>query len=150
MATFGKRRSERVLLDVPLFIEGKAEGTQDFKEETFTLTVSAHGALIVLAAKVALGQTIRLTNLKNKDQHEGYRGVFGAAIRRIGDRGNSVQSTGAGILGHCFTSRRLEDGVVLDDSYVNGSWLRASHILEDSVDLYSYRRRKRSRRVRST
>jgi PilZ domain len=70
MPTFGKRRSERVLLDVPLFIEGKAEGTQDFKEETFTLTVSAHGALIVLAAKVTLGQTIRLTNLKNKDQHE--------------------------------------------------------------------------------
>jgi hypothetical protein len=31
MATFGKRRSERVLLDVPLFIEGKAEGAQDFK-----------------------------------------------------------------------------------------------------------------------
>jgi hypothetical protein len=70
MATFGKRRSERVLLDVPLFIEGKAEGTQDFKEETFTLTVSAHGALIVLAAKVTLGQTIRLTNLKNNDHHE--------------------------------------------------------------------------------
>ena len=70
MPTFGKRRSERVLLDVPLFIEGKAEGAQDFKEETFTLTVSAHGALIVLAAKVSLGQTVRLTNLKNKDQHE--------------------------------------------------------------------------------
>ena len=57
MVTSAKRRSERVLLDVPLFIEGKAEGAQDFKEETFTLTVSAHGALIVLAAKVALGQT---------------------------------------------------------------------------------------------
>src|ERR1700745_2596832 len=70
MATFGKRRSERVLLDVPLFIEGKAEGTQDFKEETFTLTVSAHGALIVVAAKVALGQTVPLTKLKNKDEHE--------------------------------------------------------------------------------
>ena len=51
-------------------LKGKAEGAQDFKEETFTLTVSAHGALIVLAAKVALGQTVRLTNLKNKDQHE--------------------------------------------------------------------------------
>jgi hypothetical protein len=70
MATSAKRRSERVLLDIPLFIEGKAEDEQDFKEETFTLTVSAHGALIVLAAKVTLGQTIRLTNLKNKDQHE--------------------------------------------------------------------------------
>jgi hypothetical protein len=70
MATSAKRRSERVLLDIPLFIEGKAEGARDFKEETFTLTVSAHGALIVLAAKVALGQTVRLTNLKNKDHHE--------------------------------------------------------------------------------
>ncbi len=71
MATFGKRRSERVLVDVPLFIEGKAEGAQEFKEETFTVTVSAHGALIVLAAKVKLGQTVQLTNLKNKDKHEG-------------------------------------------------------------------------------
>jgi hypothetical protein len=70
MATFGKRRSERVLLDVPLFIEGNSNGSQEFKEETFTLTVSAHGALIVLAAKVALGQKLRLTNLKSKDQHD--------------------------------------------------------------------------------
>ncbi len=70
MATFGKRRSERVLVDVPLFIEGQAEGTQEFKEETFTVTVSAHGALIVLAAKVKLGQTVKLTNLKNRDKHE--------------------------------------------------------------------------------
>jgi len=70
MPTFGKRRSERVLLDVPLFIEGRAEGAQEFKEETFTLTVSAHGALIVLAAKVTLGQTLKLTNLKSRDQNE--------------------------------------------------------------------------------
>jgi hypothetical protein len=70
MAMHGTRRSERVLLDIPLFIEGKTNGAQEFKEETFTLTVSAHGALIVLAASVALGQTIKLTNLKSKGQHE--------------------------------------------------------------------------------
>ncbi|HTP43269.1 MAG TPA: PilZ domain-containing protein [Candidatus Acidoferrum sp.] len=70
MAIYGKRRSERVLLDVPVFIEGQEEGAREFKEETFTLTVSAHGALVVLAAKVALGQTLRLTNLKSKDQHD--------------------------------------------------------------------------------
>lgn len=70
MPIYGKRRSERVLLDVPLFIEGKSNGNQEFKEETFTLTVSAHGALIVLAEKVNLGQTLRLTNLKSKDQHD--------------------------------------------------------------------------------
>ncbi len=113
MATFGKRRSERVLLDVPLFIEGKAEGAQDFKEETFTLTVSAHGALIVLAAKVALGQTVRLTNLKNKDQHEATVAFLGAALRGFGDGGNSVQPTGAGILGHRFAACGLENGLVL-------------------------------------
>ena len=70
MAMHGTRRSERVLIDVPLFIEGKTNGSQEFKEETFTVTVSAHGALIVLAAKVELGQTLKLTNLKSKDQHE--------------------------------------------------------------------------------
>jgi hypothetical protein len=38
MATFGHRRSERVLLDVPLFIQGQADGAQEFKEETFTVS----------------------------------------------------------------------------------------------------------------
>src|ERR1700741_5483617 len=90
MATSAKRRSARVLLDVPLFIEGKAEGAQDFKEETFTLTVSAHGALIVLAAKGALGQTVRLTNLKNKN-HQGatvfFLGPPYAGLATVGMKG---------------------------------------------------------------
>jgi hypothetical protein len=66
----GNRRSERVLLDVPLIICGSTSGKQSFREETFTLTVSAHGALVVLASKVELGQTVKLTKTKTTDERE--------------------------------------------------------------------------------
>jgi hypothetical protein len=65
------RRSKRVIVDVPLVIRGESEDKNTFQEETFTVTVSAHGALIVLGAKVALGQKVVLRNLKNRDEREG-------------------------------------------------------------------------------
>jgi len=65
------RRSKRVILDVPLVIQGEGEDKRAFQEETFTVTVSAHGALIVLGAKVALGQKVVLRNLKSRDEREG-------------------------------------------------------------------------------
>lgn len=65
------RRSKRLILDVPLAIRGESEDKTGFQEETFTVTVSAHGALIVLGAKVALGQKVVLRNLKNRDEREG-------------------------------------------------------------------------------
>ena len=54
------RRSERVLLDMPLVIRGEPEDKLTFREQTFTLTVSAHGALVLLATTVVLGQTVVL------------------------------------------------------------------------------------------
>lgn len=65
-----ERRSERVLLDVPIVIQGVSEGKQPFREETFTLTVSAHGALVMLENKVAPGQRIVLMNPKNWEEQE--------------------------------------------------------------------------------
>ena len=64
MSTIGKRRSERVLLDVSLIVRGEAEDKKPFSEETFTLTVSAHGALMVLGSKVELGQKLILSKVK--------------------------------------------------------------------------------------
>jgi c-di-GMP-binding flagellar brake protein YcgR len=58
----GRRRSMRVLLSVPIHVSGKTTERQDFKEETRTLVVNAHGALISLAAKVAPGQTVTVGN----------------------------------------------------------------------------------------
>lgn len=80
------RRSERVLIDVPLMISGKSTDQQTFREETFTVTVSAHGALVMLAAKVALGQKLVLMNPTNWDEREGrvaYMGSLHAGLAQV-------------------------------------------------------------------
>ena len=58
----GRRRSMRVLLSVPIQVSGKDKEQKDFAEETRTLVVNAHGALISLAAKVLAGQQITVDN----------------------------------------------------------------------------------------
>jgi hypothetical protein len=58
----GRRRSMRVLLSVPILVSGKTANNQDFKEETRTLVVNAHGALIALEAQVAAQQNVTLSN----------------------------------------------------------------------------------------
>jgi len=58
----GRRRSMRVLLSVPIHVSGKTAANQDFTEDTRTLVVNAHGALIALTAQVKPGQKITLSN----------------------------------------------------------------------------------------
>jgi len=58
----GRRRSMRVLLSVPIHVNGKDKEEQDFQEETRTLVVNAHGALISLGARVVPGQQITVSN----------------------------------------------------------------------------------------
>lgn len=71
----GRRRSMRVLLSVPIFVTGKSASGQDFKEETRTLVVNAHGCLISLAAPVVAGQQLRMSN-KATEQTIGCRVVY--------------------------------------------------------------------------
>ncbi len=52
----------RVLLSVPISVKGKTTTNQDFDEETRTLVVNAHGALIALAASVAAAQEVTISN----------------------------------------------------------------------------------------
>ncbi len=54
------RRSFRLLLQVPVII--RCEGPEEFTEETQTLVVNAHGALVGLGAVVQSGQTLFLKN----------------------------------------------------------------------------------------
>jgi hypothetical protein len=58
----GRRRSMRVLLSVPIQVSGKTTDGKDFNEETRTLVVNAHGALISLAAHVVAGQSVTIAN----------------------------------------------------------------------------------------
>jgi hypothetical protein len=86
VAQTGQRRSARVLMDVPVVIRGEYADKRSFREETFTVTVSAHGALVMLAASVALGQKIVVINPSNSVEREGriaYRGPLHAGLSQV-------------------------------------------------------------------
>jgi PilZ domain len=61
-----RRRSQRVILSVPVSVSGQATKGQ-FAEDTKTLVVNAHGALITLAAKVSQGQQLQLKSVTNPE-----------------------------------------------------------------------------------
>jgi hypothetical protein len=63
------RRSQRVILSLPVTVRTES-GPRDasFEEETQTLVVNAHGALVAIAGKVEKGQTLRLTNRTTKEE----------------------------------------------------------------------------------
>lgn len=86
MAELGQRRSERVLLDVPVVVCGETLDRSAFEEETFTVTVNAHGALLMLAAKVGLGQQVRLINQASHEERVArvaYKGGDHAGLSQV-------------------------------------------------------------------
>ncbi|HEU5409915.1 MAG TPA: hypothetical protein VFU57_02765 [Candidatus Acidoferrales bacterium] len=59
----GRRRSMRVMLSVTIMVRGKSrDGKSFFDEETKTLVVNAHGALILLGSEVVANQKITITH----------------------------------------------------------------------------------------
>jgi len=60
-----------VLFDTPVVIRAESDGHKLFQEETFTVSVSAHGALVLLASKVDVGQKVVVMNPNNWDEREG-------------------------------------------------------------------------------
>ena len=56
------RRSQRVMLRIPILVRAEIKGEPPLEEDTFTMVVNAHGALIALAMKVRPGQKLDLRN----------------------------------------------------------------------------------------
>jgi len=80
-----RRRSERSPLALPVTVRGVSLDTKPFQEEAFTLSVSAHGALISLANTVTLGQALFLRNPQTQEE-------VGAWVTRFGNpRGGLAQ-----------------------------------------------------------
>lgn len=72
----GRRRSMRVMLSVTVVVRGKnPDGRSFFDEETKTLVVNAHGALIHLRSEVKADQKITLTH-KASEESEDCRIVY--------------------------------------------------------------------------
>jgi hypothetical protein len=62
-ADSNRRRSQRVIVSVPITVSnGGGNKNAAFQEETQTLVVNAHGAMIALAASVVKGQTLQVKN----------------------------------------------------------------------------------------
>jgi hypothetical protein len=59
---FDRRRAERIALQVPVCVYGHGRHREPFHEETTSLVVNAHGALIPLSNRVRMGQELLLTN----------------------------------------------------------------------------------------
>jgi hypothetical protein len=62
------RRSQRVCLALPVVVLREGPGTNVASEETQTLIVNAHGALIQLALTVEVGQLLGMTNGQTMEQ----------------------------------------------------------------------------------
>ena len=66
-----RRRSQRVIVSVPVTVSCEG-GNRDaaFQEETQTLVVNAHGAMVALTAKVVKGQTLRVKNRATQEEQQ--------------------------------------------------------------------------------
>lgn len=63
-----RRRSERVILQVPVVVRATGPGGDKLEEETQTSVVNAHGGLLKLHMEIKAGQPILLINARTKEE----------------------------------------------------------------------------------
>jgi len=63
-----RRRSQRVLLRMPILVIARGPDKHHVSENTFTAVVNAHGALIYLSLKVEVGQKILIRNPESMEE----------------------------------------------------------------------------------
>lgn len=73
--TDGKRRSDRIVLTIPLRVFGNDAAGHEFRKDGRTLTINRHGARIQVHHALSSGQIIRILNLASRQE---------AAFRVIG------------------------------------------------------------------
>ncbi len=66
-----RRRTVRVMLAVPLRVQGRSESGEQFTAVTQSHTVSLHGASVELQESVVLGEILQLENLISREKIEG-------------------------------------------------------------------------------
>lgn len=65
-----RRRSQRVLMQVSVRINGTDSQGNSFAEDTETLAVNAHGALILLNTRVTSGSTLKMLHKGTQEEQE--------------------------------------------------------------------------------
>jgi hypothetical protein len=65
-----RRRSQRVLMQVPIRIWGNDAQGKKFEEEAATLAINAHGALVMIQARLTSGSKVQLQHNLTKEEQE--------------------------------------------------------------------------------
>ena len=65
-----RRRSQRVLMQVAVRVRGKDSQSNAFEEETETLAINAHGALILVNARVTSGSKVMMQHKRTQEEQE--------------------------------------------------------------------------------
>ena len=68
VASVAQRRSQRIVLCVPLLITGRGPGNTPILEHASTVVVNAHGGLLLLQQPVVVGQVLLLNNLTTTEE----------------------------------------------------------------------------------
>jgi len=63
-----QRRTQRVIVKVSVMVLAEGAENRPVSEETRTVTVNAHGAMILLGLKVSIGQLLTLRNSSTREE----------------------------------------------------------------------------------
>lgn len=65
-----RRRSQRVLMQVAVRVRGTDSQGKEFMEETETLAINAHGALILVRARLTSGSKVLMQHNRTQEEQE--------------------------------------------------------------------------------
>jgi hypothetical protein len=68
--TTSRRRSQRLFLQVRVIVEGKLANKSPLSEETHTIVVNAHGAMVEMKASLEQGQIVSMQNIRTAEKIE--------------------------------------------------------------------------------
>src|ERR1700732_1964213 len=68
--SIARRRSQRVLMQVAVRISATDTQGKSVEEETETLAINAHGALVLLESRLTSGSKVQLQHKKTQEEHE--------------------------------------------------------------------------------
>jgi PilZ domain-containing protein len=74
-----RRRSQRVLMQVAVRIRGEDAQGKIVEEETETLAINAHGALVLLKSRLTSGSTVFLKHKRTEEEQECHVAFLGPA-----------------------------------------------------------------------
>ncbi|MGB0037082.1 MAG: PilZ domain-containing protein [Candidatus Acidiferrales bacterium] len=62
-----RRQTQRVQIAMPVVVRGK-HGEKNFEEEATTISINAHGCMVMIAAELVRAQQISLVNAKTAEE----------------------------------------------------------------------------------